>query len=192
MFNKLQTTPVQLTVQTIVARPEPGDGKPLEIPWSNGQSSNRNRSAASIVDNLSLCGCYCTLAMPGHAIEQRDENRFVTLNEQIEISFSLYVRFIRIQTIRPVNFDSNGRKFVRFNDETGRMKGPVKLHRSKTEPFVELETPTTISCFSRGQAPTDELFRIQMNRRRSSDVVLQLEPFQPNVNYLTNKSITNK
>lgn len=166
MFNKLQTTPVQLTAQTIVAGPEPGDGKPLEIPWSNGQSSNRNRSAASIVDNLSLCGCYCTLAMPGHAIEQRDENRFVTLNEQIEISFSLYVRFIRTQTIRPVNFDSNRRKFVRFADETGRIKGPVKLHRdrSKTETFVELETPTTIRCFSRGQGPTDELFRIQITR----------------------------
>lgn len=162
MFNKLQTTPVQLTVQTIVAGPEPGDGKPLEIPWSNGQSSNR--SAASIVDNLSLCGCYCRLAMPGHAIVQRDENRFVTLNEQIEISFSLYVRFIRTRTIRPVNFDSNQRKFVRFNDETGRMKGPVKLHRSKTEPSAELETPTTISCFSCGRAPTDELFRIQITR----------------------------
>lgn len=191
MFNKVQTTPVQLTVQTIVAGPEPGDGKPLEIPWSNGQSSNRNRSAASIVDNLSLCGCYCTLAMPGHAIGQRDENRFVTLNEQIEISFSLYVRFIRTQTTRPVNFDSNRRKFARF----GRMKGPVKLHRSKTEPSVELETPTTIRSVSRGQAPTDELFRIQItnvNRRRSSDVQLQLEPFQLNVNYLTNKSITNK
>lgn len=164
MFSKLQTTPVQLTVQTIVAGPEPGDGKPLEIPWSNGQSSNRNRSAASIVDNLSLCGCYCTLAMPGHAIEQRDENRFVTLNEQIEISFSLYVRFIRTQTIRPINFDSNRRKFVRFNDETGRMKGPVKLYRSKTEASVELETPTTISCFSCGQELTDELFTIQITR----------------------------
>ena len=106
--------------------------------------------------------------MLGQAIGA-NENQFVTPNEQIEISFSLCLRFItaRVSTnwgldeLRVSNLGENSRR------EQNRRAMELRRAQSETEPFVRLEMPNGASWFLYG-----------WTYRRISQITCQLTPIE--------------